>query len=348
MTPEEDGPVHDQPVRKARRSWGSVLRLTITLVLVTVLVFRLRDDRLTSLFPRHWTTATTGWIIAGISSCLVGYGLSARRWQLVVRALDHEVRWRTLFSHTLAGQFTGNALPSTIGGDVVRIARATTTLGSSTVAFASVMIERLTGWIALPAWCAIGFALNPDLLDGLNARFAITVAATTLGVLIAILFLAGHPRVAGRFASSENWMRFIGAVHEGVDALRRRPRLALELIATAMAYQLTTLITFACAFRALAAPDLDIAVMLTFFPTVTMLQVLPVTIGGLGMRETVLVELLHPFGVRTAQAVGGGLLWYAFNLVASLTGIASFARRATAGDPPNEPTPTPTPDVGAS
>lgn len=335
MTPQEDGPAHDHPLPASRRSLSSAIRIAITLALVAVLVFRLRDERLSALFPRHWTLATTAWIIGGVSSCLVGFGLSARRWQLVIRALDRNVRWRTLLGHTLAGQFTGNALPSTIGGDVIRISRATTTLGSSTVAFASVMIERLTGWIALPAWCIVGFALDPDLLDGLNARFAITVAAATLGVLIAILFLAGHPRVAGRFASHENWMRFIGSVHVGVDALRRRPRLALELIATAMAYQLTTLITFACAFRALAAPDLDIAVMLTFFPTVAMLQVLPVTIGGLGMRETVLVELLRPFGIRTAQAVGGGLLWYAFNLFASLAGIAPFARRPRSAEHPS-------------
>ncbi|MGB2757922.1 MAG: lysylphosphatidylglycerol synthase transmembrane domain-containing protein [Acidimicrobiia bacterium] len=327
MFPDVHHADHEMDLTRAPRSIGTVLRASITVILVGVLVFRLRDERIAALFPRHWTASTIAWLCAGVATCLVGFGLSARRWQLVVRALEHEVRWRTLLGHTLAGQFAGNALPSTIGGDVVRISRATTTLGSSTDAFASVMIERLTGWIALPAWCALGFGLDPDLLDGLNARFAITVAAVTLAVLVGILFLAGHPRVAGRFAGHDSWMRFIGAVHTGVDALRRRPRLAAELIATALLYQLTTLLTFMCAFRALGAANLDLPVMLTFFPTVTMLQVLPVTIGGLGMRETVLVEVLKPFGIHTAQAIGGGLLWYCFNLIASLSGVGPFTRR---------------------
>lgn len=328
------------PESRSRISLATVLRVFVTVLLLGVLVWRLRDARIEELFPREWTRRTIFWIFAGIGVCLTGFACSARRWELVVRVLGYRVPWRQLFGHTLAGQFAGNALPSTIGGDVVRISRLSTTIDSRSDAFASVMIERLTGWIALPAWCAIGFALDPDLLHRPNARFAVTVAGVTLGILVAILFLAGHPRLAGRFADHENWMRFIGALHRAIDALRRNPKLLLELLATAMLYQLTTLLTFVCAFRALDAPSVDNAVFLAFLPTVTMMQVLPVTIGGLAMRENILSLLFKPFGIATATAVGAGLLWYFFTLVASLAGIASFSRKPRASRTASHPVQT--------
>jgi len=55
----------------------------------------------------------------------------------------------TLTGHYFVGLFVGNVLPSTIGGDVVRVTRSSGTAGSSTVAFASVVLERLTGFVGL-------------------------------------------------------------------------------------------------------------------------------------------------------------------------------------------------------
>jgi hypothetical protein len=65
--------------------------------------------------------------------------------------------------------------------------------------------------------------------------------------------------------------------------------------------------------------------MMAFFPVVAIAQVLPLSIGGLGLREGALVLLLAPLGVTTAQAVALGLLLYGMNMLVSMLGAPAFA-----------------------
>jgi hypothetical protein len=58
---------------------------------------------------------------------------------------------------------------------------------------------------------------------------------------------------------------------------------------------------------------------------VLVVQVLPLSISGLGLREGALVLFLHPLGVSAADAIVLGLLLYTLNLVVGLAGAPSFA-----------------------
>src|SRR6185437_11590329 len=124
---------------------------------------------------------------------LLGFVLSAWRWQRVFAVFGVHVPLRTLLGHYLAGQFVGNVLPSTIGGDVLRVSRASHTAGGD-IAFASVVIERLSGFVALPLLSLVGFAVEPSLLELDRSWIALMIAAATVAALVVILFLAGSPR----------------------------------------------------------------------------------------------------------------------------------------------------------
>ncbi len=151
----------------------------------------------------------------GRDRCSSGVVLSAWRWQRVLLLFDVEVRLTSLFSHYLVGLLVGNVLPSTIGGDVVRVARASNTVGSAEVSFGSVVLERLTGFVGLPLLVFAGFAIRPSLIHHAQAWIALFVAVLAVAMLALILFLAGHPRLAGRYAET----RELGALHR-----RRAPR----------------------------------------------------------------------------------------------------------------------------
>jgi uncharacterized membrane protein YbhN (UPF0104 family) len=224
----------------------------------------------------------------------------------------------------LAGQFVGNVLPSTVGGDVLRVSRAAKSTGSSDVAFASVAIERLTGFVALPLLTLIGLMIKPSLLDVPHAWISIVISLVTVGALLIILVVAGSPHLAGRFAKHQNWMRFVGAVHIGVDRMRREPARAASVLLAALAYQASVVAAVWCAVHSLGVSVPDASV-LAFVPAVAMAQVLPISLSGLGIREGLLVLLLHPLGVPTGKAIGVGLLWYGMTLVVSLLGAPLFA-----------------------
>src|SRR5205823_1205466 len=142
-------------------------------------------------------------------------------------------------------------LPSTIGGDVLRIRWAARSTGTANVAFASVVIERLTGFVALPVLALSGFLVQPSLLDVPHAWIAVVIAGATILALVVLLIVAGSPQLAGRFATHENWMRFVGAVHVGVDRIRRDPRRIGRVLVAAFAYQASVVVSVWCAIHAL-------------------------------------------------------------------------------------------------
>jgi len=313
--------VTDSAPASRRQSLGRWLRVIVSAVLLAVLVAKIHPE---DLLPERRHFSTLAFLAAGVVITGLGIVLSAWRWQRVLDVFDVRVPLRTLTKHYFAGQFVGNVLPSTIGGDVVRVSRGATTTGSGSVAFASVVLERLSGFIALPLLVFIGFLLRPSLLDNNHAWIALAIAFGTLVLLALILVVAGHPKLAGRFAEHENWMRFVGAVHVGIDRLRRQPRDAFGVLGAAVVYQLSVVAALYCAVQAL---DISIpnAAVIAFIPAVAMGQVVPLSVSGFGVREGLLVLLLHPLGVSTSSAVALGLFWYGMLLIVSLLGAPAFA-----------------------
>jgi uncharacterized membrane protein YbhN (UPF0104 family) len=299
-----------------------VARILVSVGVLTLLVLKTPD--LNEVLPRqdHWHTALL--LTTALLLILGGIVMQAWRWQQVLRIFDYRVGLGTLTAYTLAGQFVGNVLPSTIGGDVVRVSRLGATIESNETAFGSVAIERLTGFVALPALVVVGFLIRPSLLKHDHALLALGIAAITVGALVAILTAAAHPKLAGRFAGHNNWMRFIGVVHVGVDRLRRRPRDAFGVVGTSVAYQLSVIVAVLCIVRTLELPVPNAAVI-AFVPAVAMAQAVPISLGGLGVREGAFVLFFHSFGVTNAKAIAVGLLWYACVLVSSMLGAPAFA-----------------------
>jgi uncharacterized membrane protein YbhN (UPF0104 family) len=303
--------------------WWPAARILASAVMLGLLLPRMH---LPSLLPPGHHGDTVLFLILGLLTTLAGIILSAWRWQRVLGALEVDTRLPNLVSHYLAGQFVGNFLPSTIGGDVLRVSRlsaASEVPGPSV--FASVVIERLTGWIVLPLLTLAGLALQPSLLRlGVASQLALALSIGTLLLLAGIVAAAGSRRMAGRFAANEGWTRFIGAVHVGIDSLRRRPQAAAGIIGVATVYQLSPVLAAWFATRALGL-HLPMLALLAFTPVVAIAQVLPLSLNGLGIREGAFVLFLGPLGVSTGQAVAVGLVVYALTLAVSLLGAPAFA-----------------------
>src|SRR5438552_6914938 len=172
------------------------VRIVVSAALLALLITKIPAD---DIQPKDTHAGTLAFLAAGLAFTLGGFVLSAWRWQRVFAVFDVHVPLRTLLAHYLAGQFVGNVLPSTIGGDVLRVSRAAKTTGTGDVAFASVVIERLSGFVALPLLSLIGFALEPSLLELDHSWIALAIAGATVGALVVILAVAASPHLAGRF-----------------------------------------------------------------------------------------------------------------------------------------------------
>ncbi len=307
--------------RRGGGGWKLALRILVTAAFLGVLATRAQGVE--DVVPDGHHLRTGVLLVSAVLVTLLGVVLSAWRWQRVLEVFDAHIALRALTTIYLASLFIGTVLPTTIGGDVLRVSRASSITGSRT-AFGSVALERLTGFLVLPLIVVCGFAIRPSLLDEPRSWLALLVAAITLALLGFVVLAVGHPRLAGRFADRENWTRFIGAVHLGVDRLRREPARVVRVMGTALLYQLSVITVFGLVFRALDL-GVPLAAVLAFVPAVLMIQVLPISISGLGVREGALALFLHPFGVSEAQALAAGLLWFGALVVVSMLGAPAFA-----------------------
>ena len=273
-----------------------------------------------------WSLTTAEWLLGAVLLTTLAMVLSALRWQQVLRAMDMPTSLRTLIPLAFAGQFVSNVLPTTIGGDVLRVSRLSKQNGETEDTFASVVLERLSGWLVLPLITFFGLLINPELREQGDATlFAVLISALTLVGLVAIIVIADHPRLGGRFASREGWTRFVGAVHLGVAHMRAHPGATVGIVLAGLLYQLVLCLAALMVAAALGFGWLGMTPLLAFFPAVLIAQVLPIGIAGLGVREGAFVLFLTPLDVPAEQAIALGLVLYAVNLVVSLAGAPSFA-----------------------
>lgn len=311
------------PVR--RRWWALPLRLAVSAAMLLVLWSQFPDFSWSEAVP-SWSVGNTVWFVGAAMIVVASVALSAVRWLQVLDALGRRTRLGRLVSMCYAGQFVSNILPTTIGGDVLRVSRLSRENGDTESSFASVVLERLTGWLVLPIITMFGLAINPGLRNlGRASVLAALVAVITLTALIALVLIADHPKLGGRFATREGWTRFIGAIHLGLIQLRSRPRATATVFGAGIAYQIALCVAALMVATALGLGWLGITAMLAFYPAVSILQVLPVGIAGLGVRESALVLFLTPLGVPAERAVTLGLMMYALSLIAGLFGAPSFA-----------------------
>jgi uncharacterized protein (TIRG00374 family) len=324
-----------------KQALSLVLRIGLSLAMLGVLIWRVPSFDASQVVP-ELTLRTVLWLAFAALLTLAGLVLSALRWQKVLEALGLHTKLKRLLSHYLAGQFVSNVLPTTIGGDVLRVTRLSRDTGESPRSFASVVLERLTGWLVLPVISVVGFVVNPPLQHlGTATRVALGLAFATLIALVGVLYAASDQRIGGRFASRDGWRRFAGAVHLGLDQLRRDKAAAVHVLLVGFAYQLVLVLAAVAAAQSLGlGKTAGLTALLAFFPAVAIAQVLPIGISGLGVREGAFILFLGPLGVADEEAIALGLLLYLLNLGVSLLGAPAFAVGGRSSEPASAPAPS--------
>ena len=326
------------PHQLPRNNWRSILlRLGISCAFLGVLFWRLPDVSVDEVLPEI-TLATIGWVAVAVVVHVVAYVLQTSRWSTVSDTLGIHLPFRRMLSHLLAGEFVSNALPTSFGGDVVRVMRQGADTGDYADAFAATALERLTGWLVLPLLSTVAMLVHPEFLQlGSATAIAITINVVTVLALVAILWAAGHERGAGRMLGRSGWRRYLAAVHIGIIAFRRRPGRVGLVLAAGIGFQILQCVSVYAAARALEIPEVTFLAALAFFPPTAIAQNLPIAMGGLGVREAAFVLFFGALGVPDASAIALGLLVYFVFIAASLAGAPSFAirraRRTDAGTP---------------
>ena len=316
--------IHLEDVRtdKARNVAGRVLRLTVSLVLIGLIFYKMDLARFVGLMRQ----ANLIGLAVALLLVIVAVVLSAFKWQRLLLVQGVEVSLPRLTAIYFVGLFFNNFLPTSIGGDVVRIYDLAKITDRPAESAASVISERVLASVALGLVAVAGLLFS----QGRAAQFTQLIGAfCALLLLLLLALLTGKrwgPWVARRLPDPQGLKSKARGFLGGISACVSDRWVLAWVILLSVGFQaLVVLINYAI-FQALGS-QVSLAYCLLFIPIIMAISMLPISINGLGVREGAYAYFFGQIGLSTAESVAASLLFFILVALASLIGGAIFALR---------------------
>jgi len=239
---------------------------------------------------------------------LCAHAVGILKWRMVVNTAGAQLDFSTSAQCYLGGLFGTLFLPSIIGGDVVRLAVGLRQSPRPAAVLAGNVIDRFIDVAAQATLVFVGLFLLPGSLperfSALATKILLIFAAAVFAIVV-FLFLLRKTLFAGR---SRRFLRRLARLRHALHSLRARPQVLvtgwiLGGMIQATFILLNALLAISCG---LFQP---FRVWLFAWPLAKIAALLPLTQGGMGIREAVLVALLLPFGATAPLVLAAGLMW---------------------------------------
>ncbi len=242
---------------------------------------------------------------------------------LVAHGIVEPVRWltRAYFVAYTAGQL----LPTSLGGDAVRIAETSRRHpGRTGDVTGTVVLERGLGGAATVLLGAVGFVLSIGHYD--VSAYLWLEGVFVFGTLVAgFLFFARSARPLLRrtlpLLERIRVARPLRAFYEGVHHFRSRPRLLLGVFVVTLAVQTVRILSIWAAAKAVGI-GLDVRVYYVMGPLLFLVMLVPFTLNGLAVREAFFVSFLGTLDVPADQAFAAGFLFFLITALMAVPGGA--------------------------
>jgi uncharacterized protein (TIRG00374 family) len=258
--------------------------------------------------------------------------LAAHRWLILLRNQFPSLRLWSLVRLLYVSGYLGTLVPGTVGIELVRIyglAKSTADLAFSAT---SVMIDRILALFALYLLAFFGIIFTSMEI---KEEYFYIILASFLVFLIAALLLYNNylrhalvrrlPAVIRPYAKEK-----LEKLYGCLDKYRSQPRLLAFVFVLSVIFQLYRVVHI-YVFSLSLNIDVGLMAFVLVAPVAMLITMLPISIGGLGVRESVFVIMLTNFGVRPEASLAMSLLVTSFSLLWLLPGAWFYMRRGIGG-----------------
>jgi uncharacterized membrane protein YbhN (UPF0104 family) len=248
------------------------------------------------------------------SGYLFGHVLSAFKWRLLLHTVHVKINpLEALKAHSL-GLFANLCLPSVVGGDFIRAGVVVQRHGQLIPITLSSLADRLNDTFALILITTVAGLSIPHSLE-MDVGPWVNILASTLlvGILSVVVFIRYIP-----FSMLPTyWVEKISKVRTALSSLSAAPHIAFATFMLSVLIQSGFIMLNVLIAEAIG---IAISVYIWFFawPLAKLIALIPVSLGGIGVREVALSAILVPFGVEVAPVVAQGLSWQAVLIFSGL------------------------------
>lgn len=330
----------------------NVLKLAAALGLLIWLFLKLPDP---AALWQQIVNANKGLLLLGALCYTAAVAISALKWGVLLRAAGMAVPLGRLLSYQWVAEFFNNFLPAQVGGDVMRGYAVASDTRRTADATASVLIDRFIGLIVFMASAALASTVmllwgkpdhRPFPPEGLLFMQFAAVGSTLvfLALSIVVAGLLSHrlklliERVIRLLPFSARTLPIWNKLATAFDVYRHKPLALLAAAAGSFLIVLLTSVNIWLISWALEPGSIGLLEVLAINPIIVFaLLIVPLSPGGLGVRQVSFAGLFFFMGAGSALGTAVGLLQQFIGYLVSLPGGVLWVR----GRRPVEPAPSP-------
>jgi uncharacterized protein (TIRG00374 family) len=266
---------------------------------------------------------------------LLAHAVGIVKWRMVVNATGARLDFATSAQCYTGGLFATLFLPSIIGGDVVRLAVGLRRSPNPAAVLAGNVTDRFLDMCAQAGLVMLGLFLLPGSLPktlGEEMRRSVFIGAGTLIGAVLLFAIFSRALLRGR---SVRFRRRLARLRHALRSGWQRPHILIFgwLLGTGIQLTfltLTALLAISCGLF------LPLRIWLFAWPLAKFAALLPLTQGGIGVREAAMVGLLSPFGAPAHLVLAAGLVAEAVVITGGLiAGLTAFLLRSNTRLPDN-------------
>jgi len=300
---------------KLKNIAGIFLRVGMSVILL-VLLFKLNKIDIRDL-AGDIRAANKFFLSVGFIIFFLIYFLGFLRWRMLVIASGIRIPLLKLVSSFSGGVFFSIFLPSTIGGDVVRTADLAQHSQKAKEVIATVFLDRLSGYIGMAIVLIPALFLGKNLIHDKVVFSSVSVIIIILVAILLVLFNNFIYTRMNMFLSAPGAGRIretIKEMHQEIYLFRDRKKVVLYNLILSVIIQIIS--PLSVYFIALSLNiNINPLLFFIFIPVIGAITLIPISIGGLGLREGLFVVYFAKAGVIKQLALAMSLLSFSFILI---------------------------------
>jgi len=257
------------------------------------------------------------WVLLAVLATIFQIFLGALRWREISVQCAAPLGTGQAFRYNMIGAFFNQTLPSTIGGDAMRLWLVRQTGAGWRAATYSVLVDRAIGLIALALIVVASLPWSYDLIGNARGRLAlllVDVGAISAGLGFLVLGMLPWPWLKTFWP-----LRHIHAcsviANQVIFSRSSGPKIAvLSLLIHVMAVVIAW-----CAVRSIAA-SAGFEQLFLLIPPIMLITMLPISIAGWGVREATMMVAFGYAGLVQTDGTVVSLLFGASSFIVGAIG----------------------------
>lgn len=303
----------------------NAIKVLISLGLLIYLVYKADPEKILHVFGNLDPVNGLWYVGAAFLSALLSVLLMSARWQALLTAYTYKIPLRRLGGFYLIGMFFNNFLPTSIGGDVIRVYKIVNETDDRTVGFASVVIERIIG-IAATLLLAI-FALFFISRQFHSQRLLYTSIFLFFFILLFFFLIVRNRPFMLLLRLFEKLTIFnigekFNKLFEAIHYFKNRRRILLLVLFYSLLSQIGFVFMNLFLVKAFAL-KVEFSYLFVVIPVTFLLTILP-SINGVGFRDLGFVQVLKHSGVGDATALSLSFMNLLIPMIISVIGAVLF------------------------